>query len=164
MNKNLESAQYRFIEGISRIGDEFGLNRSVIQLYLFLYLASKPLSLDEITEALGVSKGNVSINIRELERWGAVRSVWVKGSRKDYYEAEPDIKKVLANKLKSAIEKRLSTLSSLMSDFNKIIDSTNGDLTEEEKIAAKVYEEKLKKIEEMRGLASNALGIIGKFI
>lgn len=164
MDKNLETARDKFIEGISRMGDEFGLNRFVIQLYLFLYLTSKPLSLDEIVEALGVSKGNVSINIRELERWGAVRNIWMKGSRKDYYEAETDIKKVFTNKLKSAIEKRLSALSNLMSNFDNIIKADNGNLTDEEKAAIKIYEDRLKKIEELKNLASNALNIVGKFI
>ena len=97
MENNLEVARDKFIEGISRMGDAFGLNRFVIQLYAFLYLSGKPLSLDEIVEALGASKGNVSINIRELEKWGAVRNIWIKGSRKDYYEAETDVKKVFLN-------------------------------------------------------------------
>lgn len=162
MNKNLEIARDKFIEGISRMGDAFGLNRFVIQLYAFLYLTGKPISLDEIAEALGVSKGNVSINIRELEKWGAVRNVWVKGSRKDYYEAELNIKKVFSNKLKSAIEKRISEVSSLMAEFNKIIESNDGNLTGEEKVTAKVYKERLKPIEELKTLASNALGIVDK--
>ena len=164
MDKSLETARDKFIEGISRIGDEFGLNRFVIQLYLFLYLTSKSLSLDEIAEALGVSKGNVSINIRELERWGAVRNVWVKGSRKDYYEAETDIKRVFTNKLKSAIEKRLTTLSNLTSEFNNIIKADDKNLTDEEKAAIKVYEDRLKKVEELRNLASNALKIADKLL
>lgn len=164
MDKNLEIARDRFIEGISRMGDEFGFNRFVIQLYLFLYLTGKPLSLDEIAEALSVSKGNVSINIRELERWGAVRNVWVKGSRKDYYEAESDVKKVFTNKLKAAIEKRLAALSRLTSEFDEIIKDNGKNLTDEEKAAIKLYEDRLKKIEELKNLASNALSIIGKFI
>ena len=89
MSGKLEIAQDRFIEGISRMSDTFGLNRFVIQLYVLLYLRDKPLCLDEMADALGVSKGNVSVNIRELEKWGAVKNIWVKGSRKDYYHRSP---------------------------------------------------------------------------
>jgi DNA-binding transcriptional regulator GbsR (MarR family) len=58
------------------------------QIYALLFLSDEPLSLDEISEKLAVSKSNVSINIRLLEEYGLVRKVWVKGSRKDYYDAE----------------------------------------------------------------------------
>lgn len=164
MSGNLETARNRFIEGVSRMGDDFGLNRFVLQLYALLYLADKPLSLDEIAEELGVSKGNVSVNIRELEKWGAVRNIWIKGSRKDYYEAEPDIKKVFLNKVKSAIEKKLAEVSNLTAEFKEAAQSGNGSLSDEEKAAARVYKEKLKKIEGLKGLASSALGLIGKFL
>lgn len=164
MNNNLETARDKFIEGISRMGDAFGLNRFVIQLYALLYLTGKPLSLDEIAEALGASKGNVSINIRELERWGAVRNVWIKGSRRDYYEAGPDVKKVFLNKFKSAVEKRLTEVSNLTAEFNEIVQSNSENLTEEEKSIVKVYKERSKKIEELNALASNALKIAGKLL
>lgn len=164
MSNNLEMARDGFIDGISRMGDAFGLNRFVIQLYIFLYLSGKPLSLDEIAEALGASKGNVSINIRELERWGAVRNIWVKGSRKDYYEAESDVKKVFLAKIKSAIAKKIEETSSLMSEFNKAIGEINGNLNEEEKAMVKVYKDRLKKVEELRSLASKALSIADKLI
>jgi len=164
MENNLEVARDKFIEGISRMGDAFGLNRFVIQLYAFLYLSGKPLSLDEIVEALGASKGNVSINIRELEKWGAVRNIWIKGSRKDYYEAETDVKKVFLNKLKSAIEKKISEVSSLTVEFNKKIESNGGNLTEEERKTASIYKEKLKPIEELSVLAANALKIVDKLL
>ena len=86
MENSLEKAHGRFINYICSVCDDFGLNRFVAQLYGVLYMSDRPLSLDELTETLEASKGNVSINIRELEKWGAVRKIWVKGSRKDYYD------------------------------------------------------------------------------
>ena len=60
------------------------------QIYSLLFLSRNPMSLDEIADALKLSKGNVSVNVRMLEECGLVRSVWVKGTRKDYYEAARD--------------------------------------------------------------------------
>lgn len=150
MNNKLELAQNKFIGGISRMSDAFGINRFVVQLYALLYLNGNPLSLDELTEALGVSKGNVSINIRELEKWGAVKNVWVKGSRKDYYQADPDLKKILFNKVKSAIQKRTVELSNLVDEFGQILESIDGNLNEEEAKIVATYTEKLVKIKEMK--------------
>ena len=163
MNSKLEIAQNKFMESIGNLAESFGLNKFTAQLYAVLYLNDKPLSLDELTEKLGASKGNVSLNIRELENWGAVKSVWIKGSRKDYYEAEPDLKRVFANKLKSSLGKRISQVSEMIEEFKTIVESANGELTEEEKKIAKNYKERLKKIEEMKGLASKALAIAEKF-
>jgi len=157
MKKALDRAQNKFISYISSVCDDFGLNRFVAQLYGILYMSDRPLSLDEITERLGASKGNVSINVRELERWGAVRKIWVKGSRKDYYEAELDIKKIFFTKMKSSLQKRLSEVSNMIDEFNAIIGSAGSELSEEERGIVKVYQQRLQKIEELKELASNAI-------
>lgn len=164
MNGKLESAQHKFIESIGKLCDSFGLNRFVAQLYAVLYLSSKPISLDDIAEKMQVSKGNVSINIRELEKWGAVRNVWVKGSRKDFYEAELDIKKVFSNKLKSSMQRRITEVTDMIDEFNKIVASAGGELNEEEKAVAKIYSDRLKKIEELKSLASSALTLAEKLL
>lgn len=162
MNKKLEIAQDRLMEMLSRLCDSFGLNKFVAQLYALLYLNDGPLSLDEIVERLKVSKGNVSINIRELERWGAVKNVWVKGSRKDFYEAELDLKKIISGKLKSSMERRLLEISNMLDEVNVIVKSAEPDLCEEEKNMVKVYQDRLGKIEELKKMASTALSFAEK--
>ena len=164
MNKKLEMAQDKFMEGIGKLAGSFGLNQFIAQLYAVLYLSNKPLSLDELAERLKASKGNVSVNIRELENWGAVRSVWVKGSRKDYYEADPDIRKVLSDKLRSAAQKRITEVSGMIDNFKKIVDSAEAELTKDERETAKIYKERLKKIEDIKTLMLNALVLVEKLI
>ncbi|MFA6321564.1 MAG: MarR family transcriptional regulator [Candidatus Omnitrophota bacterium] len=164
MNNKLEMAQDKFTESVGKLAESFGLNKSIAQLYAVLYLSDKPLSLDELVERLGVSKGNISLNIRELESWGAVKDIWVKGSRKDYYEADPDIKKVFVNKMKSSIEKRISWVSGMLDEFKEMLDSVEGDLTPEEKKAVRAYKERLKKVENLKSLALKGLSIAEKFL
>lgn len=164
MNNKLDMAQHKFIEHIGKLCDSFGLNKFVAQLYALLYLSDRPLSLDDMVERLGVSKGNISINIRELEKWGAVKNIWVKGSRKDYYEAELDLKKVIANKLKSGIQKRINEVSDMSDEFKSIVESAENELSDDEKKVARVYEERLKKIDELKGLALSALNLAEKFL
>lgn len=164
MNSKLEAAQNKFIGSIGRLCDNFGLNRFVAQLYTVLYFSDKPLSLDEITERLKVSKGNVSLNIRELEKWGAVRSVWVKGSRKDYYEANIDIKNLIMSKIKSGVQKRISEVDDVLKDFKAISESSQEGMTDEDKRAIKLYEERLKSIEDIKSLALSAISIADKLI
>ena len=164
MDNKLRDAQDRFVESVGRISDVFGINRTVAQLYAFLYLNQNPLSLDEIVEALGSSKGNVSINIRILEKWGAARKVWIKGSRKDYYEAEPDIKKVLSSNLKSALEKRLGEVSGMVQEFDTAIQSAKESKNEDERKTAKAYEERLRRIDELKKLVLGAVQLADKLL
>lgn len=164
MNSKLVIAQDKFMDDIGKLCDSFGLNRFIAQLYALLYLSDKPLSLDDMATRLNVSKGNVSINIRVLEQWGAAKSIWIKGSRKDFYEAELDIKKVFSNRLKSFAQRRITEVSGLIDDFNNIIESADPELTEEEKKIAQAFKGRLKKIEELKSLASSALSLAEKFL
>lgn len=79
-----------FIEGAGQVSAALlgMINKVGGQIYALLYLSEEPLSLDDVSEKLCVSKSNVSINIRLLEDYDLVRKVWVKGSRKDFYAAE----------------------------------------------------------------------------
>ena len=163
MHNKLEMVQDKFIDNIGKLAESVGINHFTAQLYAVLYLSDKPLSLDELVERLRASKGNISLNIRELERWGAVRNIWIKGSRKDYYEADPDIRKVVSNKLKSAVEKRITQVSDMLGDFKELIRSAEGEMSDEDKRIAKTYHEKLKKVEDIKGLASKALTLAEKF-
>ncbi len=88
----LEKARDTLIESAGKISaNMLGMVSKVGgQIYALLFLARNPMSLDEIAEALKLSKGNISVNIRMLEGFGLVRKVWVKQTRKDFYEAARD--------------------------------------------------------------------------
>ncbi len=164
MNGKLEMAQDKFMGSIGKLAESVGVNRFIAQLYAILYLSDKPLSLDELVERLKASKGNISVNIRELEKWGAVKNIWVKGSRKDYYEADPDIKKLVMNKLMSGVQKRIEQVSDMIGEFKELIHSSESEMSEEERKIVKSYGAKLKKIEDMSGLASKALVLADKLL
>lgn len=129
-----------FIDTIGQLGTTLGLNRVVGQIYALLFLSDKPLSLDEISKNLKISKGNVSINIRELEGWGAVKKVWVPGSRKDYYEANQDTLSVIYSRLKMRLEKMFSELNSSINNWEQSYDSKGSE----------TVRQKLKKIKETK--------------
>lgn len=164
VNSKLDLARDKLIEGVSRISDAFGINRFIVQLYTLLYLNAQPLSLGEIAETLGVSKGNVSINIRELEKWDAVNNIWIKGSRKDFYLADPDVKKIILNKIKSAIQKRTLEFSNLLEEARQILASLDGKLNEEETKILATYTDRLEKLGEINNLIASASEILNKFI
>ena len=88
----------KFIEAGGSTTQSFGLGRILGQMYALLYLSPTPLCLDDIVRELSVSKASVSTTVRQLERWSAVKRVWVQGDRKDYYEAETDFQSILRDR------------------------------------------------------------------
>jgi DNA-binding transcriptional regulator GbsR (MarR family) len=93
-----ERARDEFIKSVERMGTQIagaaGLPR---RISAFLMFTPRPVSLDELCERLGVAKSGVSVNVRMLENSGLVRKVWVKGERKDFYEADFRIAELYAN-------------------------------------------------------------------
>ena len=81
----------RFVLQWGNLGGAWGVNRSVSQIHALLYLAEKPLTAEDIADALGMARSNVSTSIKELVTWGLVRRAPMKGDRRDYFEAETDV-------------------------------------------------------------------------
>jgi len=98
------------------------------QLYAYLYFSDVPRSLADMQKALGISKGSASMTVRQLEQWGAVRKVWVKGDRKDFYEADTWFGKILKNVAADIIGRRLRAYADLLENIEKILENEkNGD-------------------------------------
>lgn len=87
----LGPVEQRFILHWGEMGARWGLNRTVAQIHALLYLSPRPLAADEICEALGVARSNVSTSLRELQNWGIVRIAHVLGDRRDHFETITDV-------------------------------------------------------------------------
>ncbi len=116
-----------FIHQVGELAGSLGLSRSVGQLYALLYMSPEPLCLDDMAEACEMSKGNASINVRELERWGAVRRVWVRGDRKDYYEANRHVPEIVMGRLKDGLGRRLGLLGGAIAEAVDRVEHMDGD-------------------------------------
>ena len=157
MNSEMEKVRYYFIEIAGSMAGNLGLNSIAGQMYALLYISSEPVSLDEITYVLKVSKGNVSVNIRALERWGAVKKIWVKGSRRNFYRANEDILGIVKTRLKEGITKRTKEIDDELSRAEKMLESAGKQLNREDKKAAVIYKQK---ITDIRKLSDKVEGLL----
>lgn len=69
----------------------FNLSPLETRLFVYLYLSDEPLTLDNMSEALGKSKTSMSTSARHLSESNLITRVWKKGVRKDLYEANTDL-------------------------------------------------------------------------
>jgi len=87
---NLEKAQDQFILEWGRMSSNWGINRTMAQIHALLFVSGGPLEVNEIMDRLHISRGNASMNLRELMEWGLVRRFRRPGDRKDTYVSETD--------------------------------------------------------------------------
>ena len=121
MKKTLEDIENDFIDAAGEMTESYGMTRVAGLLKGLLLLSRKPLSLDDMAERLEVSKASVSTNIRLLERWKAVRRVFNRGDRKNYYELRGDLWEIETEIVSSILKEELG-------QFAEYLDRWKGDL------------------------------------
>jgi hypothetical protein len=86
----LTSEKTRFVEGMGRYFEQFGISRIGGRILGLLMLAEEPLSLDDMATLLSVSRASISTNIRLLTTSGLAALVTKPGDRRDYYSFTDD--------------------------------------------------------------------------
>ena len=88
-------AELQAADAIGRLMEFWGFRRHMGRLWTILYLSPDPLTTTQLSDTLQLSSSAVSLSLGELVRWGAVRKTWRPGERKDFYEAESSVWKLL---------------------------------------------------------------------
>ncbi|WP_019412666.1 GbsR/MarR family transcriptional regulator [Paenisporosarcina sp. TG20] len=123
----LEKSRERVIETIAQNIHLYGLTHSAGRQYGMMFYQNEPLTLDDMTEKLGMSKTSMGTSVRALSELKLVERAWKKGIRKDLYHTSDDwyqsfidlftIKWRRSSSLHiMAIKKSLSELKELASD------------------------------------------------
>jgi DNA-binding transcriptional regulator GbsR (MarR family) len=141
----LSTAKDTFIQGLSRISNFWGFPKAMGAIYGAIYLSPAPLSLDEIVEQVGVTKGAVSTNARQLERLGMIHKHIVIGDRKDYYSAESDFWKIIKSILQEREKSEFDLALQSVSDSLEII--VNSETPPEDSELAAFYQVRMQAIQ-----------------
>lgn len=152
------ASRKKFIQAGGQTTQSFGLGRILGQTFVLLYLSPTPLCLDDIAADLGVSKASVSITVRQLERWSAIKRVWVKGDRKDYYEAETDFNAVLRSGLLAMLRKKLETAGNQIRLMENSIEEVRKSVNGEEGKEIELVAERLKRAKDFHTKVDGLLG------
>lgn len=86
-----------------------GLPRSLGEIYGLLFMASEPLTFDQLVSRLRISKGSVSQGLKTLRAFGAVKLSYVPGDRRDHYGAETDLKSLVSGFISGQMLPHLET-------------------------------------------------------
>ncbi|AXF84911.1 hypothetical protein DTO96_100627 [Ephemeroptericola cinctiostellae] len=81
----------KFVSHFGEMGSNWGINRTVGQIYALLYLSETPLVAEQISESLGFSRSNVSIGLKELQSWRLVKMHHNPGDRREHFSSLGDV-------------------------------------------------------------------------
>lgn len=81
----------KFIDCWGEMGARWGVNRTVAQTHALFYLSPGPVNAEEIAAALEVARSNVSNSLRDLEGWGLIKPVHMRGDRRQHFEPVRDV-------------------------------------------------------------------------
>ena len=109
-----------FVMHCGEMGSRWGFNRTIGQIMGLLLMSEEPLSAVCISETLNISRGNVSMGIKELQSWQLVTTKHKPGDRKDYYSPAGDIwflaNRVFEERRKREMDPTLSLLRTSILD------------------------------------------------
>ena len=116
----LTEAKQQFISSWGAFGTHWGINRTMAQIHALLLVNADPLSQDDIMEELNISRGNTNMNIRELINWGLVDRIILPGERKEFFQAEKDIWKVVKQIVKERKKRELEPMLKLLNQLEEV--------------------------------------------
>ena len=84
-----------------------GLPKSVGEIYGLLFVATRPLSMEDLMDRLQISLGAASQGLKLLRSVGAVKVVYAPGERRDHYVADLELSKFATSFIKEEMKPRL---------------------------------------------------------
>lgn len=117
-----QEAKEKFISTWGSLGTLWGINKAMAQIQALLFISTKPLSMEDIMEDLQISRGNTSMNIRQLMDWGIVTKKSIRGERKEYFTTEKDVQELARHIAKERSRREIKPVIKVLKDVSAIKD------------------------------------------
>jgi DNA-binding transcriptional regulator GbsR (MarR family) len=130
------------VEAVGHVIEFWGFKHNQGRVWALLYLRATAMTAAQLEDELGLSKGAVSMLVRDLERWGVVHRVRQPGAGAWHYRAETDLVRMVSRVIE---ERELAFLSRI-----------RAALVEARRVAAAapgVGRDRLARLERMNALA-----------
>src|SRR5215467_12159545 len=142
LKRRLLEVENQFVGLWRTMSSLWGVSPTMAEIHGLLYISGAALSMDEIMDRLGISRGNVSMNLSKLVEWGLVRRVHKRGDRRDYYESLNDVWEmftlVAAQRKRREIDPILTTLRRCREQLSPEVFGPLADETASRERAARV--------------------------
>ncbi len=107
-----------FVLHFGEMGSRWGFNRTIGQVFALLVMSEEALTANDLSDSLGISRGNVSMAVKELQSWQLAKVMHRQGDRKEYYYPAGDIMalaiKVFEQRRKREVDPTLSVVRDIL--------------------------------------------------
>lgn len=117
-----QEAKEKFISTWGSLGSLWGINKAMAQIQALLFISTNPLSMEDIMEELKISRGNTSMNLRQLMDWGIVTKEIIPGERKEYFTTEKDVQELARIVAKERSRREIKPVVKILKDVSSIKD------------------------------------------
>ena len=131
--ERVDPAVLKVADAVGALIEGWGFKRNMGRMWTVLYLEDHPLSAAELGERLGLSTGAVSMLLAELLQWGIVKKAWVVGERREHYEPETSIWKMVSRVFR---ERELNWIKTASEAFDAAGTELGGKLDARRKLIA----------------------------
>jgi DNA-binding transcriptional regulator GbsR (MarR family) len=153
----LQRADLAAADAVGALMELWGFRRQLGRVWAVLFLSEKPLAAPELCARLGISTGLLSMSLAELRRWGVVRPIQLPGSRKEHYEPETNVWRLVARVLrereKRAVEGALAAFEGALGEARAALASKDPELEAPARFKAR-------RLELLAGLSRAALTVL----
>ena len=141
------------VEAVGNVIEFWGFKRNQGRVWALLYLRGEPLTAGEIERELDLSKGGVSMLLRDLERWGVIQRVRQPSDTVWRYGAETDLVRMVTHVIEEREAGFVARIRADLSEARRLAQQAGG-----------VDTERLQRLEKMATLAEHVERAIRLFV
>jgi len=117
-----KEAKEKFISTWGSLGTLWGINKAMAQIQALLFISTKPLSMEDVMEDLKISRGNASMNLRQLMDWGIVTKVLISGERREFFTTEKNVQELARVVAKERSRREIKPVIKVLEEVSTIAD------------------------------------------
>jgi DNA-binding transcriptional regulator GbsR (MarR family) len=153
----LRRADLAAAEAVGALMELWGFRRQLGRVWAVLFLSDRPLAAPELCARLEISTGLLSMSLAELRRWGVVRPVEVPGERKEHYEPEKNVWRLVARVLR---EREKRAVEGALAAFERALHDARAALVESDPAVREAARFKARRLELLVDLSRAALNVL----
>jgi DNA-binding transcriptional regulator GbsR (MarR family) len=156
----LQRVDLAVADAVGALMELWGFRRQLGRVWAVLYLSDRPLAAPELCARLEISTGLLSMSLAELRRWGVVRSVVVPGDRKEHFEPETNVWRLVARVLR---EREQRAVEGALGAFEQALHDARAALVDADpsvKAAARFKARRLELLVDLSRAALNVLRVL----
>src|SRR5512138_612838 len=156
----LSRADLAVADAVGALMELWGFRRQLGRIWAVLYLSDRPLAAPELCDRLRISTGLLSMSLAELRHWGVVRSVEIPGDRKEHFEPETNVWKLVARVLREREERAVESALGAFERALAEVRAAAADVDPAVKAAARFKARRLELLADLSRAALNVLKLL----